>query len=119
MKLLRHSRYLMVLLASLASACASADTVSAEQLVKRLYAFHSRQFERGEFAGKFDPARQCKLFRDFFVEPMMGRQRYDRPGRLWTVRGQKRAVAGDRYWVPLDPRQSRHAINQFLGLRSG
>ena len=71
MKLLRCSRSLVVLLASLASACASADPVSAEQLVKRLYAFNTRQFESGEFAGKFDPARQCKLYRDFFAEPMI------------------------------------------------
>ncbi len=71
MKLLRHSRILMLLLVSLASACASADTVSAEQLVKRLYAVNSQQFESGKFAGKYDPVRQCKLYRDFFSELMI------------------------------------------------
>jgi hypothetical protein len=71
MKLLRDSRCLVVLLASLASACASADPGSAEQLVKRLYAVNSRQFDRGEFAGKYDPQRHCKLYRDFFAEPMI------------------------------------------------
>ncbi len=71
MKLPRIFRCLMLLLVPLASACASADPVSAEQLVKRLYVFNSLQFERGEFAGKFDPARQCKLYRDFFAEPMI------------------------------------------------
>ena len=71
MKLLRYSHWLIALTASLASACASADPISADQLVKRLYAVNSRQFDRGEFAGKYDPERKCKLYREFFSEPMI------------------------------------------------
>lgn len=71
MKLLRDFRYLVVLMASLSSACASADTASAEQLVKRLYAADSGQFDTAKFAGKYDPERHCRLYREFFSEPMI------------------------------------------------
>ena len=77
MKLLRDSRCLVLLLASLASACASADPVSAEQLVKRLYAVNSQQFDSGKFAGKYDPVRHCKLIRDFFAESMIKHDHLD------------------------------------------
>jgi hypothetical protein len=77
MKLLRNSRCLVVLLASLACACASADPVSAEQLVKRLYATNSQQFDSARFAGKYDPERHCKLIRYFFAEPMIKHDHLD------------------------------------------
>ncbi len=97
MKLLRHSHWLVVLLVSLASACASADPVSAEQLVKRLYAVKAQQFESGKFAGKFDPARQCQLFRDFFAEPMI---KFETPDCSLTSGTYGRFVAVDVDNIP-------------------
>ncbi len=68
---LRTVPSLVLLLMSLASACASAETVAAEQLIKRLYATSSQQFDSARFAGKYDPERHCKLIRDFFAESMI------------------------------------------------
>ncbi len=87
-------KFAMLFMASAASAWASGNSASAsaEQLIKNLYALDAKRFEHGVFDGKFNPQRQCTLYREFFSEPLI---RFEKPDCSIVNNGYGRYVAVD------------------------